>query len=114
MLIVAAILLPVLAGAVLPLLKCENGKQRALYVSAVTLSASLLTVLAMQAGRAARAILLGTPVGTALGFITTDAVTYIFTSVILWIMSRLDGMMEDQEHYLARVNNPEDREGGIA
>ena len=75
---------------------------------------SILVVLAMQAGRALVAILLGTAPETALGFITTDVATYIFTAVILWIMSRLDGMLEDQRHYLERINDPKNREGGIA
>ena len=75
---------------------------------------SVLTVLAMQAGRALTAVILGAAPAAAVGFITTDAVTYIFTAVILWIMSRLDGMLEDQRHYLKRINDPGNREGGIA
>ena len=75
---------------------------------------SVLTVLSMQAGRAAVAMILGASPASAAGFITTDAVTYIFTAVILWIMSRLDGMMEDQKHYLKRINDPGDGEGGIS
>ena len=41
----------------------------------------------------------------AAGFITTDSVSYIFTLVIVWIASRLDGILEDQLHYLRRLNN---------
>ena len=73
---------------------------------------SILAVLAMQAGRAAVAMIAGTPPEGMLLFVTTDSVTYIFTVVILWIVSRLDGMLEDQKHYLARINDPERGEGG--
>jgi hypothetical protein len=74
----------------------------------------VLTALAMQAGRAAVSMLFGASPASAAGFITTDAVTCIFTAVILWILSRLDGMLEDQKHYLARIHDPKNREGGIA
>lgn len=69
-----------------------------------------LTVLAMQAGRALAALAAGTPPEGLLLFVTSDAVTYIFTLVILWITTRLDGVLEDQKHYLGRVNDP-GREG---
>ena len=73
---------------------------------------SILIVLAMQAGRAAAALIAGTPPEELLLFVTTDSVTYIFTVVILWIVSRLDGMLEEQKHYLVRINDPEKSEGG--
>lgn len=66
-----------------------------------------LTVLAMQAGRALVALITGTPAEGLLLYITADSVTYIFTMVILWIASRLDGILEAQTHYLARINDPE-------
>ena len=44
-------------------------------------------------------------------YVTADSVTYIFTAVILWIASRLDGILEDQTHYLERINDPERMEG---
>ena len=71
-----------------------------------------LTVLAMQAGRALTALATGTPVNELLLFVTTDSITYIFTLVILWIAARLDGILEEQTHYLARVNDPEKSEEG--
>ena len=57
---------------------------------------------------------MGTKPEELLLFITSDSVSYIFTLVIVWIVSRLDGMLEDQEHYLRRINDPKNREGGIA
>ena len=73
---------------------------------------SVLTVLAMQTGRALIALMTGTPANELLLFVTTDSITYIFTLVILWIAARLDGILEEQTHYLARTNDPEkDKEG---
>ena len=71
-----------------------------------------MTVLAMQAGRALAALATGTPVNELLLFVTTDSITYIFTLVILWIAARLDGILEEQTHYLARVNDPEKSKEG--
>ncbi len=68
----------------------------------------------MQAGRILIALITGTKAEELLLFITSDAVSYIFTLAIVWITSRLDGMLEDQEHYLRRINDPKNREGGIA
>ena len=77
----------------------------------VNLLFSILTVLAMQAGRALTALITGTPPAGLPLFVTTDSITYIFTLVIVWITSRLDGILEDQKHYLERINNPEERGG---
>ena len=63
---------------------------------------------------AAISMILGTAPAAAAGFITTDVITYIFTVTIVWIASRLDGILEDQKHYLQRINDPKNREGGIA
>ena len=71
-----------------------------------------MTVLAMQAGRALASLATGTPVNELLLFVTTDSITYIFTLVILWIAARLDGILEEQTHYLARVNDPEKSKEG--
>ena len=75
---------------------------------------ALLTLLAMQAGRMLIALILGINVRELFLFVTSDAVSYIFTITIVWIVSRLDGMLEDQRHYLARINDPKNMEGGIA
>ena len=71
-----------------------------------------LSVLSMQLGRALVALVTGTPVNGLLLFITTDSITYIFTLVILWITARLDGILEEQTHYLARINDPEREKEG--
>lgn len=67
------------------------------------LAFGLAVLLLMQGGRAAVSLLTGAEPSLAAGYFTTEAVTDLFTLVILWIVRRLDGMLEDQLHYLARV-----------
>ena len=70
---------------------------------------SVLVVLAMQTGRALTALVLGTELNGIWLFITTDAVTYIFTIAIVWIASRADGVLEEQNHYLKRLSHESDQ-----
>ena len=72
----------------------------------------ILVLFLMQGGRAAAAILLGTAPRATLGFFTTDSLSYIFTFVIIWIARKLDGVYEDQKHYLLRINSQEEEKGG--
>ena len=64
----------------------------------------LLVQVLMQAGRAAAALLLGAGPTEAVGFFTTDSLSLLFTFVIIWIARKLDGVYEDQKHYLLRIN----------
>lgn len=70
------------------------------------------TLLLMQAGRALTALALGTEPANCLGFFTTDTLSLLFTGVIVWIARRLDGIFEDQKHYLLRIHNTEEEKGG--
>ena len=49
---------------------------------------------------------------TMLGFVTTDALSLVFSAVIVWIARRLDGIFEDQKHYLLRLKEAEKEEKG--
>ena len=60
----------------------------------------LVVLLLMQLGRALVALILGNPLSACLVFFTTDALSLLFTGVILWIARRLDGIFENQKHYL--------------
>ena len=70
----------------------------------VNFTFAFLVLLSMQAGRTLIALILGELSEDFLIFITTDSVSYIFTLAILWIASRLDGILEDQVHYLERLS----------
>lgn len=68
----------------------------------------LLVQVLMQAGRAAAALLLGAEPGSAAVFFTTDSLSLLFTFVIIWIARKLDGVYEDQKHYLLRLHAQEE------
>ncbi len=70
----------------------------------------LAVILLMQGGRAAVALLLGASPGGVLGFFTTDSLSVLFTLVIVWIAGRLDGVYEDQKHYLLRLQQKQKAE----
>ena len=68
----------------------------------------LLVLFLMQAGRALVAMLLGAAPAACVNFFTTDSLSYIFTFVIIWIARKLDGIYEDQKHYLLRIHAQEE------
>ncbi len=72
----------------------------------------VLVLCLMQAGRAAVAFALGAESAALPEFFTTDSLSYIFTLVIVWIAGRLDGIYEDQKHYLLRLQEQQEEKGG--
>lgn len=75
-------------------------------------SASIL--LSMQGGRILTGMATGMPIEEGILFITGDSISYIFTGAIVWIMGRVDGMLEDQGEYLQRIHEEQKGEGGAA
>ena len=63
----------------------------------------LLTALLMQLGRALMALLLGMPLALCGGFFTTDVLSTLFAALIVWMARNLNGMLEEQKHYLRRI-----------
>jgi len=59
--------------------------------------------LLMQLGRAAVAAVLGHSAAACIGFITTDVLSILFTVLIIWVVRRIEGLFEDQKHYLLRI-----------
>ncbi len=72
----------------------------------------IVTLLLMQLGRALMALALGNSLSGCLAFFTTDALSLLFVGVILWIARRLDGVFENQKHYLLRVHEEAEEEKG--
>jgi hypothetical protein len=83
------------------------GSERIRNSSFLSVCFGLGTLLLMQLGRAVLALALGSPFYSALGFFTTDALSLLFTGLILWIARRADGVFEDQKHYLLRIHEEE-------
>ncbi len=95
----------------LPLKKL--GGERIRLDSFLTVCFGLCTLLLMQLGRALLAVALGSSLRSALGFFTTDALSLLFTGLILWIARQLDGIFENQKHYLLRIHKTEEEKGGF-
>ena len=77
-----------------------------------TVAYGLMALLLMETGRAALSLVFGTSLAAAAGFYTTDIISWLFTALILWIVRRLDGMLEDQKQYLHRVAQEREEEKG--
>lgn len=96
--------------AALPLLKIA-GKEKIRKDLILSLVFALGVQLLMQLGRAGLAKLLGHSWIEALGFITTDILSVLFTMVIIGIVRRIDGLFEDQKTYLLRIQKERNKEG---
>ena len=70
----------------------------------------IATAVLMQLGRALVALIFGAAAGDAIRFVATDVLTVLFTAVVMWIVRRLDGIFEDQIHYLLRLNREREEE----
>lgn len=79
------------------------GKESIRGNAVLSLVFAALVQLLMQFGRAAVAFLLDHPLQACWDFITTDAMSILFTLVIIWIVRRVEGLFEDQKHYLLRI-----------
>lgn len=71
----------------------------------------LCVALLMQLGRAAAALVLGNNLQVCAGFFTTDVLSTLFAVLLVWIARRLDGMLEEQRHYLKRIQEEKDKQG---
>ena len=81
------------------------GKERIRQDAFLSLVFALCVQLLMQLGRAGLAALFGYPAAACLGFITTDILSELFTLFIIWIVRRIEGLFEDQKHYLLRIQS---------
>ena len=88
---------------VVPFLRFPGMKEKITSDALRTLGFGLAVLLLMQVGRGLVSLCFGHGWEKALGFVTTEAVTDLFTLVILWIVRRLDGLLEDQRHYFRRI-----------
>ena len=77
---------------------------------AAMLFAACVQVL-MQLGRGAVALVFGYSLSACLGFITTDALSILFTACVIWVCRRIEGLFEDQKKYLLRVQKEQSVEG---
>lgn len=74
----------------------------------------LLTAVLMQLGRFLLALVMGNALNVCVGFIATDVLSTLFAVLIVWITRRLDGVLEEQKHYLKRVAEEMEKEQQMA
>ena len=78
------------------------GKEKIRKSFLLTILFALCVVVAMQVGRGLVALIFGSGIEVIWKFMTTDALSDLFTMLVVWVASRLDGIFEDQKHYLLR------------
>ena len=81
------------------------GKERVRTDAVLAVVFALCTQVLMWLGRAGLAFVLGFEPAACIGFITTDALSGLFTAVIIWVVRRIEGLFEDQKHYLLRLQS---------
>ncbi len=69
-----------------------------------TLLFGAAVLLGMQIGRALLSLILIRDSGALILYFTPEIVTMLFTLVLMWIVRRVDGLFEDQRHYLKRFH----------
>ncbi len=79
------------------------GKERVWRSGFLSVCFALTVQLLMLVGRGLVALAFGHSIYDALGFITTDLLSLLFTGVVVWVARRVDGLFEDQKHYLLRI-----------
>lgn len=82
-------------------------------VRAKTLTSVLYTVTvfcAVQTGRWLVGLLFGGEIGAIGSFFASDSLSLIFAIVVVQLTRRLDGVFEDQKHYLLRTQSERSKE----
>ena len=88
------------------------GKERIRKESFLAVVYAIAVQLLMQLGRAGLAFVLGHESAACIGFITTDALSILFSVFIVWTVRRIEGLFEDQKHYLLRIQKEQQVERG--
>jgi hypothetical protein len=86
------------------------GKERVRRSAPWTLLYCAVSYASLQLGRWLVSLIFEPSIGSLLVFLTTDIITLLFSAVVLLLMRRVDGVFEDQKHYLLRL--AEEREKG--
>lgn len=86
------------------------GKERVRQSVFGSLGFGLAVILLMQGGRMLLALALGkAPEAAVREYLLYDSLSILFTLVVTWIVRRLDGVFEDQKHYLLRLQEERQR-----
>ncbi len=87
----------------------RRGKEKVRQSVLASMAFGLAVILLMQGGRMAVALALGRPPDRVIEYMTHDPLSILFTVGVIWIVRRLDGVFEDQKHYLLRLQEERER-----
>ena len=93
------------------LLLKKPGGERIRGDSILTIVFGAVVLLGMQAGRALVSLIVIRDVGALPMFFLPETVTMLFTLVLMWIVRRVDGLFENQIHYLKRYRQQAETDG---
>lgn len=93
----------------LSLLILASGKEKVRNSIFLTVAFVLATSFSMLVGRALISLAYEKSFSKALSFVTTDALSAVFAVVVILVVRKLDGVFEDQKHYLIRINSEEEK-----
>ena len=96
-----------LSVVIYPVMK-KIGKERIANSAFLSALMALFMALLMQTGRAVFSLVMGSGSGSFLSFYTTDALSGVFSLIIILIVRKRDGVFEDQISYLKRLNSEEE------
>jgi len=99
-----------LAMVMVPVFR-KIGKEKIRSEKFIGIMLALGVSVLMQIGRGLAALLFGGTMGTLLRFITTGVLSDIFTMIVIWITYQVDGLFEDQKHYLLRIQKEQEERG---
>ena len=100
-----------LSGAALLIIK-TFGKERLKNDTLKSLLYAFTVAALMLFGRVGAALAFGRPFEQTAGLLGPEAITLLFTVMIIWIVRRLDGVFEDQKAYLLRIRREQEAETG--
>ncbi len=89
----------------------RGGKEKIARKTIFGMLFGVLVAFLMQAGRALVSLLFGVGAEGALLFVTTDSLTVVFTAFLVFVARKQDGLFEDQETYVRRINTPAEQDG---
>ena len=91
----------------------KTGKQKVRDSLFISMEFLLISFLLMEIFRGlASAVILGSNIRVIIQFIFTDMLSLVFSVLLVIIVRRIDGLFEDQKHYLLRINSHENRVDG--
>ena len=86
------------------------GKEKVRSKIPLVIAYVVIVFISIQAGRWLVSMLLGAPLDSVVTFLMADSLSLLFAAVAVLISRKMDGLFEDQKHYLIRTEEERMRE----